>query len=80
MASEKSDHQRGGVLGAFTDHPARVGESYGQHFVFALRFSLRLLGAAGAAFLHALVPAWCETTASDRIHEMHRDLSNRHSR
>ena len=63
---------------AFTAHPATVGESYLQHFCFALRFSLRLFAAAGAALIHALVPACFETTASDLIKRMHDDLSQRH--
>ena len=76
-----TDHQHKNntkILGIFTDHPAQVGESYGQHFMFALRFSARLFFAAGAALIHALIPALCETTASRCITNMHKDLTARH--
>jgi hypothetical protein len=63
---------------AFTDHPATVGENYLQHLCFAMRFSIRLFAAAGAAMIHAIVPAWFETTASDLIKRMYEDLNRRH--
>jgi hypothetical protein len=36
-----------------------------------------LLKAAGAALLHAFVPALCETTASQAIMDMHAEISAR---
>jgi hypothetical protein len=51
----------------FTDHPASVGETYREHFAVAMGISRQLAGAAAAAFVHALVPRFHETTASDRI-------------
>ncbi len=65
-------------LQSFTAHPASVNESYFQHLCFAARFSIRLFAAAFAALVHAIVPAWFETTASDLIKAMHDDLSSRH--
>ena len=55
---------------AFTEHPAKVGETWSEHCRVALGFSRDLAIAAGAAAVHALVPAWCETTASSRICEL----------
>lgn len=52
---------------AFTAHPASVNETYFGHMRFAMGFSGQLLVIAGAALIHALIPAWFETTASDRI-------------
>lgn len=66
--------------GFLTDHPADVGETYGQHFRFALRFAFRLFVAGGAALIHAVIPALCETTASRCIRAMHDDLSRRHNK
>ena len=63
-----------------TAHPASVGESYGQHFVFALRFACRLFVAGGAAMVHAVIPSLCETTASRCIRAMHDDLTRRHGK
>jgi hypothetical protein len=45
---------------------------------FALGFSGKLALAAGAALLHAFIPALCETTASRMVHALHARLSNRH--
>jgi hypothetical protein len=62
----------------FTDHPASVGETYGQHLRFALRFSGLLLTASIAAFIHALVPSMFETTGSRILRRLHSDLERRH--
>jgi hypothetical protein len=51
----------------FTEHPASVGETWGEHCRVALSFSRDLAIAAGAAAVHAIVPSMCETTASRRI-------------
>lgn len=48
----------------FIDHPHSVDESYFEHMGFALRFAGLLALAAGAALVHAFVPAACEKTAS----------------
>lgn len=61
----------------FTDHPRAVGETYRQHFAVAMGVSRQLAGAAVAAFVHALVPACHETTASDRIRAMHACLERK---
>ena len=61
----------------FLNHPATVGESYLQHFAFALRFSGLLFMAGGAALVHALVPAFCQTTASRSIKTLHHDITTR---
>lgn len=51
----------------FTEHPASVGESYGQHFVAAMGFSAGLLRAAACCALHAVFPFLCERTGSQAI-------------
>lgn len=73
------DNRHSALLQFFTAHPASVGENYRQHFMFAARFSARLLAASAAAMLHAIVPAWFETTASDQIRALQRDIDGRHS-
>jgi Family of unknown function (DUF6356) len=55
----------------FTDHPASVGESYGEHFRVAVGFARDLFGAAAACMVHAVVPALCTRTASSTIDELH---------
>jgi Family of unknown function (DUF6356) len=61
----------------FHDHPSAVGESYLEHMVFAFRFSGRLFRASAAAFLHGLVPALCETTASSTVLGMTEEIRQR---
>ena len=65
------------LLSAFRDHPASVGETYPEHMAFALRFGARLICAGAAAFVHALVPALFETTASDTVKAMHAETEGR---
>lgn len=79
MDPQASKAKQQGLLGAFTSHPASVGESYLEHFAFAMRFSFRLSVASTAALIHAFIPALCETTASRQIRIMHENLSNRDS-
>jgi hypothetical protein len=61
----------------FLSHPQAVDESYGEHFLFALGFAARLLGAGLAALVHAVIPCLFETTASRMIREMHDRIANR---
>ena len=64
--------------GKFTDHPATVGETYGQHFVSAMGFSLSMLRAAFCCGVHALLPFLFEKTGSDCITELYdRMVTNR---
>jgi hypothetical protein len=51
----------------FTEHPHAVGESYREHLSVALGVSRQLAGASAAALVHALVPRFHTTTASDKI-------------
>lgn len=61
----------------FTRHPEALGESFGQHFGHAMRYSGRLFLAAGAAFVHALLPFLFEKTASNAIKAMHAEMMSR---
>ena len=61
----------------FMSHPQTVDESYGEHFLFALGFATRLLGAGLAALVHAIIPCLFETTASRMICEMHDRIARR---
>lgn len=62
----------------FSDHPASVGESYGQHFVSAAGFALRMFWGGIVCFVHAVIPGVCCTKGSDLIGELHeRMVTNR---
>jgi Family of unknown function (DUF6356) len=61
------------VPNIFTAHPASVGETYGQHFRFALTFGVRMTLGGLAAVAHAVFPFLFVTTASralDRLNAM----------
>lgn len=49
------------------EHPAELGESYGEHFRAASGFGLRMIGGGIACMIHALVPRWFQTTGSGTI-------------
>ncbi|PIB24846.1 hypothetical protein BFP76_06670 [Amylibacter kogurei] len=61
----------------FLDHPQSVDESYIEHFMFALGFSMKLFGAAFAALIHAFVPVACEKTASKTVAALYAKTHNR---
>ncbi len=64
----------------FTAHPASVDESYFEHMAFAGRFGLTLLGAAGAALVHAILPFLFEKTASRMVARLYDRTHNRGAR
>lgn len=55
----------------FTEHPATVGESYGEHFVSAMGFSLALAKAAFFCAVHAVLPFLFARTGSECITELY---------
>ena len=62
----------------FTEHPATVGETYGEHFVSAMSFSLAMLRAAFCCAVHAILPFLFVKTGSECITELHdRMVTNR---
>ena len=62
------------MVRASKHHLAQVGESYFQHLGAALGFSFALARASIACGLHALVPAWCTSTASRSVAELQAKL------
>lgn len=62
----------------FTDHPASVNETYGEHFVHASSFGLRMIGGGVACLLHGVFPFLFEKTGSKQICVLHdRMVTNR---
>lgn len=55
----------------FLDHPRTVDETYAEHAAFAGRFAGRLVLAAGAAAVHAVVPCLFEKTASRMVADLY---------
>jgi hypothetical protein len=56
----------------FAAHPRTIGESYSEHFGVAARFGLTMIRGGVCALLHALVPGWFETAASDTIRRLNK--------
>ena len=57
-------------LSLMTEHPRTVGETYGQHFRFAISFAGWLALAAGAAAIHAVLPFTFKSTASSILRRL----------
>ena len=57
-------------MNPFTAHPASVGETYGEHCRFALRFGVRMTVGGFAAIVHAVLPFAFVTTASRTLDEL----------
>jgi hypothetical protein len=61
----------------FRAHPESVGETYWEHQRVALGFSGALLKAALACFIHGLMPALFQTTASRTVLGLHQSMAAR---
>jgi hypothetical protein len=58
-------------LRSFTEHPASVGESYGEHWTAAMGFGLRMLAGSLACMIHAFLPGLFARTGSQTITRLH---------
>jgi hypothetical protein len=58
----------------FTEHPAAVGESYGQHMGMAFSFGGRMILAGFACLLHGLLPFLFVKTGSGAISRLHEEM------
>lgn len=62
----------------FTEHPASVGETYGEHFVMASSFGLRMIAGGIACLIHGLLPFLFVKTGSLQVATLHdRMVANR---
>ena len=61
----------------FTKHPNEVGETYVQHGLQAMRYSLTFLLLFVIALIHAILPFLFVRTASDIVCEMSKDMECR---
>jgi hypothetical protein len=55
----------------FTEHPAAVGESYGEHFATASGFGVRMILGGLACLVHGLLPFLFVRTGSTTITALH---------
>jgi hypothetical protein len=63
------------LFDTFTRHPATVGESYGEHLVFAGGVGGRMVLAGIACMLHGLFPFLFARTGSRAIIALHEEMT-----
>ena len=71
------NNSRYNQINIFTKHPLSVGESYIQHMMKALQFSVIFFMLCIIAFIHALFPFWFVSTASIWIHNINDKMQER---
>ena len=54
----------------FTNHPHSVGETYFQHFKFAIQFGINMVVGGVACMIHAIFPCFFEKTGSNILFNM----------
>ncbi|WP_414901149.1 DUF6356 family protein [Sphingomonas flavalba] len=55
----------------FRDHPAEVGESYGEHLAAASGFGAKMVAGGLACMVHAVVPGLFVTTGSGTVRRLY---------
>ena len=55
----------------FTEHPASVDETYGEHFIMATGFGARMILGGFACLLHGIFPFLFVKTGSAQISTLH---------
>lgn len=55
----------------FTEHPASVDESYGEHFAMATGFGLRMILGGFACLIHGFLPFLFVRTGSAQVSALH---------
>ncbi len=66
----------------FTQHPASVGETYGEHFGVASGFGIRMILGGLACLVHGVLPFLFTKTGSRIVTELHGRMvthRNRHA-
>lgn len=65
----------------FTEHPASVDETYGEHLVMATGFGVRMILGGFACLLHGIFPFLFVKTGSAQISTLHeRMVRNRNTK
>ena len=58
------------LIRPFTEHPASVGETYGEHLIRAVYFGTRMVFAGIACLVHGVLPFLFVRTGSRAITEL----------
>ena len=59
----------------FTAHPRSVGETYGEHFLFASSFGSKMVVGGLACFVHGFLPFLFVRTGSKTVLALHARMS-----
>jgi hypothetical protein len=65
---------------SFTEHPASVGETYGEHFRSACTFSASMISGGLACLIHAIFPFLFASTASVMVRKLYERMVARSAR
>jgi uncharacterized protein YjeT (DUF2065 family) len=57
-----------------TEHLKEVDESYGEHFMAASGFGIRMMTAGFICVLHGILPFLFKRTASDTVRALHDEM------
>ena len=60
---------------SFTQHPHSVGETYGEHFLFASSFGSKMVVGGLACFVHGFLPFLFVRTGSKTVLALHDRMS-----
>ncbi|WP_338294107.1 DUF6356 family protein [Planctobacterium marinum] len=58
----------------FIEHPDSVNESYGEHFLVAMGFAIKLFIASIVCLVHGLIPGLFVKTASNLMRELYSSM------
>jgi Family of unknown function (DUF6356) len=77
MATKQSNGDGGIIDRLFLEHPRSLGMSWAGHGIGAVKIGGELLGAAGAAIVHAVVPGWFTDTAGKTVTKIYDHIQAR---
>lgn len=68
------------ILNKFTKHPKEQNETYFKHFEEAIKISFEAAQISTIALIHAFLPCFFETTASQRICLLNQRIEKRRNK
>ena len=77
MSAEDVDRVRTCCVNLFTEHTRAAGESYCQHFAYAVGTGLKLVGLGVVSVVHGLCPFLFTSTVSDYVPKLSTELEAR---
>ncbi len=63
------------MIRMFSDHPASVGETYGEHAAFASGYGLRMVLCGLACMIHGVLPFLFVKTGTNCVRNLHNRIA-----